>query len=288
MAIMCFVILVTSAFEISRYDASQPLVIDPVLIYSTYLGGSLDEQPEAIAVDNTGSVYIGGSTDSVDFPLTTLGSLPGRGSTHIFVAKLDATGSNLVYADYLGGNGSDFGYALALDAANNVVVTGNTESSDFPTTVNAFQGTYPGGSNAFLTKISTNGSSLLYSTYLGGNGTDIPSGVGVDTAGEMIVGGYTSSTNFPVANAYQATAPANQGGVYGSYGFLTKFNPDGASLVYSTYLGGSSNVALDCGGTPCWSGPQTPSQEWHWTKTVTPMWRGRRILTTFRSPTALT
>jgi hypothetical protein len=242
------------AFQISHYDPSKPLVIDPVLTYSTYLGGSLDEQPAGIAVDNAGSVYVAGSTDSVDFPLTTLGSLPG-GSSHIFVAKLDATGSNLVYADYIGGSGSDFGYALALDASNNVAITGNTDSTDFPTTTNAFQGTYPGGSNAVLTKISASGSSLLYSSYLGGNGTDIPSGVAIDAAGEMIVGGSTSSTNFPIANAYQATAAPNQGGMYGNYGFLSKFNSDGSALLYSTYLGGSANVALDCGGTPCWSSP---------------------------------
>src|ERR1035441_4119584 len=143
-----------------------------------------------------------GSTDSTDFPLTTLGSLPA-GNTHVFVAKLDARGSNLIYADYIGGNSQDYGYALALDAANNVYVTGSTASSDFPM-VNPFQGTYPGAFNAFLTKISPDGSSLSYSTYFGGNGSDLPSSVAVDSAGAMMIAGYTSSTNLPVANAYQS------------------------------------------------------------------------------------
>jgi len=241
------------AFQVVQYDANKPLVIDPVLVYSTYLGGSGDDQPGGIAVDAEGNIYVAGSTDSTDFPLATLGSLPG-GNTHVFIAKLDPTGSNLIYADYLGGNGQDYGYALALDGANNVYVTGNTGSSDFPM-VNPFQGTYPGSSNAFLTKISPDGSSLLYSTYFGGNGTDVPSNVAVDSTGEMIVAGYTSSTNLPTASAFQSTVSANPGGLYGNYGFITKFNPEGSSLIYSTYFGGSSNLPLNCGGTPCWLPP---------------------------------
>src|SRR6202043_2881038 len=130
------------AFNVERYDASKPLVIDPVLVYSTYLGGSGTDQPTGIAVDSTGSVYIGGYTDSSDFPLAILGSLP-TGSPHVFVAKFDPTGSNLVYADYVGGNSQDYGYALALNSANEVYVTGSTTSSDFPM-VKPYQGTYPG------------------------------------------------------------------------------------------------------------------------------------------------
>jgi|CZKD01.1.fsa_nt_gi hypothetical protein len=241
------------SFHLAQYDPTKPLVIDPVLVYSTYLGGSGDDQAGGIAVDATGNVYVTGSTDSTDFPLTTLGSLPA-GNTHVFVAKLDARGSNLIYADYIGGNSQDYGYALALDAANNVYVTGSTASSDFPM-VNPFQGTYPGAFNAFLTKISPDGSSLSYSTYFGGNGSDLPSSVAVDSAGAMMIAGYTSSTNLPVANAYQSTVSANLGGIYGDYGFLTKFSPDGSSLVYSTYFGGNSNVPLNCGETLCWPGP---------------------------------
>ncbi len=240
-------------FHIPSFDPGMPLIIDPVLVYSTYLGGSGDDQPTGIAVDSQGSVYVTGYTDSTDFPLASLGSLP-PGSDHVFVAKFDSSGSNLVYADYIGGNSQDYGYALAIDSANEVYVTGSTASSDFPT-VNAYQGTYPGSFNAFLTKISSDGSSLLYSTYLGGNGSDIPSRVAIDNLSNAFVTGDTSSTNFPVANAYQSTASPNQGGVYGTYGFLTKFSPDGSSLIFSTYLGGSSNMSLGCGTPDCWPQP---------------------------------
>jgi hypothetical protein len=240
-------------FHVAQYDPSKPLVIDPVLVYSTYLGGSGDEQPSGIAADSSGNAYVAGYTDSADFPLATLGSLPA-GSTHIFVVKLDPTGSNLVYADYIGGNSEDYGYALALDSANNVYVTGSTASSDFPL-VNPYQASYPGSFNGFLTKVSADGSSLLYSTYLGGNGSDQPSSIAVDGSGGVVVAGNTTSTNFPVNNAYQSAVSPNQGGVSGNYGFVSKFSPDGATLVYSTYLGGNSNVAFDCGGTPCWPSP---------------------------------
>lgn len=240
-------------FQVAKYDRNSALLIDPVLVYSTYLGGTSDDQVSGIAVDTAGSVYVAGSTDSTDFPLTSLGAL-SNGNTHVFIAKLDATGSNLIYTDYLGGNSQDYGYALALDSANNIYVSGGTASSDFPV-VNPFQGTYSGGFDAFLTKISPDGSSLLYSTYFGGSGSNFVSSLAIDNAGEMVIAGYTSSTTFPVANAYQPTVSANQGGAFGNYGFLTKFTADGLSLVYSTYLAGSSNVPLNCGGTPCWPEP---------------------------------
>ena len=239
-------------FQVANYDSSKRLVIDPVLVYSTYLGGSGTDQPSGIAVDSTGSVYVAGYTDSADFPLSTIGSLPTH-TNHVFVAKLDATGSNLVYADYIGGNSQDYGVALVLDSANNVYVTGSTQSSNFPL-VKAFQPQQPGPYSGFLTKVSADGSSLLYSTYLGGSTLDQPTSLAIDSLSEAVIAGYTMSQNFPVANAYQSSAAANQGGMYGDYGFVSKFSADGSSLVYSTYLGGNSNVAQDC-GTPCLPAP---------------------------------
>jgi len=240
-------------FRLAALDTTKTTVIDPALVYATYLGGSGDDQPTGIAVDGSGSVYVSGYTDSADFPLASIGSLPS-GSTHVFVAKLDPTGSNLVYADYLGGSNQDYGYALALDSANEVYVTGSTSSSDFPV-VNAYQASYPGSFNAFLTRISADGSSLLYSTYFGGNGSDIPASIAIDSSSDALIAGNTSSTNLPVANAYQSSVSPNGGGVWGTYGFLTKFNPNGSQLIYSTYLGGSANIAYNCSGNPCWPSP---------------------------------
>ena len=240
-------------FRVAQYDSSKPLVIDPVLVYSTYLGGSGDDEPHAIAIDGDGSIYVAGDTDSSDFPGTSVGSLD-FGLAHAFVAKLDSTGSTIVYADYLGGDGGDWGSALALDSANEVYLTGTTISDDFPT-VSPYQASQPGVRNGFLSKLSADGSTLLYSTYLGGNNTDSPSSVAIDSLGEIYIAGSTSSTNFPVNNAYQAAMSANPGGLYGTYGFVTKFSSDGHSLVYSTYFGGSSMVIQSCWNGPCWFPP---------------------------------
>jgi hypothetical protein len=242
------------AFHVADYDAGKPLVIDPVLVYSTYLGGVGDDQSTGIAVDSSGNVYIEGYSNSADFLLTTLGA-PSTSANHVFVAKLDPTGSSLVYADYIGGNGDDYGIGLALDNANNVYVTGSTTSSNFPT-VNPYQAVEPGSYSGFVTKISSNGSTLMYSTYLGGSGFDQPAAIAVDTLGEVYVAGGTTSQNFPVINAYQATALANQTGTYGNYGFVSKFSAAGSSLTYSTFLAGNSNVNQGC-GSPCLPAPYT-------------------------------
>lgn len=241
------------AFQVGDYDISQPLVIDPVLSYSTYLGGSGTTQATGIAVDQNGSVYLAGYTSSVNFPLATLGSLSAN-AYHAFVAKLDSAGANLIYADYIGGNSEDYGIALVLDSANEVYVTGSTTSSNFPA-VNAYQAQQPGPYAGFLTKVSADGSSLVYSTYLGGNTFDQPTSIAIDSLGEVHVAGYTMSQNFPVVNAYQPTAVASQGGSFGVYGFLTKFSASGSSLIYSTYLAGNLDVAQTCGSTTCWPSP---------------------------------
>jgi hypothetical protein len=240
-------------FDLTGVDPAKPTVIDPVLVYGTFLGGSGDDEASSIAVDSGGNVYLTGYTDSTDFPLAVMGALP-TGNPHVFVAKLDPSGSTLLYADYIGGNAYEQGSAISVDSAGEVYVTGSTASSNFPL-VNPYQATYPGGYNGFLTKVSSDGSTLLYSTYFGGNGTDSPAAIVLDNSADILIAGSTSSTNLPTANAYQSTASANQGGHFGTYGFLTEFSPGGSSLVYSTYFAGNYNFSFACGSGFCWPSP---------------------------------
>jgi hypothetical protein len=223
-------------FEVAAYDHTKPLIIDPVLSYSSYLGGSNDDAGNGIAVDSSGNAYVAGSTLSANFPTVTplQGTCGGCdiGATDAFVAKLDAAGSSLVYATYLGGSSSDQAFAIATDSSGSVYVTGLTYSSNFPT-VNPVQPAIGGSSDVFVAKLDAAGSALTYSTYLGGSATEQGTGIAVDSAGNAYVTGWTLSTNFPTSSPIHATT----GGGYDA--FVTKLDATGASLVYSTYLGGS-------------------------------------------------
>ena len=247
---------------VASYDRARPLVIDPVLAYSTYLGGSGDDWAYAIAVDPAGAVYVAGQTTSTDFPTTNAyQSSYGGGGYDAFVTKLNAYGgSGLVtpaYSTYLGGSGDDWAYAIAVDAAGAAYVAGGTSSSNFPT-ANAYQASSGGGGDAFVTKLNAYGGAgpvtLAYSTYLGGRrDTDEAHAIAVDAAGAAYVVGDTNSTDFPTANPYQASY---RGGIWQD-AFVTKLNAYGGSglvtLAYSTYLGGYLNdsavaIAVDATG----------------------------------------
>lgn len=226
------------------------------LIYSTYLGGSqatdhykfTSDSIHQIAVDASGSVSVAGHTFSKDFPLSHPLQAANRGNGDAFVSKLSPDGSHLVFSTYLGGSdGNDIGYGIAVDPFDNVYVTGMTESSNF-LTANPLQDHNAGGRDAFLVKLSPDGTTLNYATHLGGSGKDEGIGVNVDATGDMYVAGYTESTDFPTVNPAQ---PHNGGG---RDAFISKLKSDGSSLIYSTYLGGSdmdssqSRVALDLAG----------------------------------------
>src|SRR5438132_548275 len=225
------------AFEVAAYDATKPLIIDPVLVYSTYLGGSGSDASSGIAVDTQGNAYVTGVTRSSDFP-TTAGAFQTTfgGLINAFVTKLNPTGTALLYSTYLGGFGSNQGFAIAVDTLGNAYVTGGAVR-DFPTTLGAFQPAFGGGFfDAFVTKLNPTGTALVYSTFLGGSNDDEGFGIAADAAGNAYVTGFTQSSNFPTrAGAFQATF----GGVEDT--FVTKLDPTGAALVYSTYLGGSGD-----------------------------------------------
>jgi hypothetical protein len=237
------------SFALGAYDHREPLVIDPVLSYSTYLGGSGYDIGYAIAVDNAGNAYVTGTTGSANFPTTT-GALQATygGNDDVFVTKLNRTGTAVVYSTYLGGASYDYGYAIAVDNAGNAYVTGTTGSANFPTTTGALQATYGGNEDVFVTKLNRTGTALVYSTYLGGTSDDRGEGIAVDAAGNVYVTGYTGSSNFPTTpGAYQTALSSSVDA------FVAKLNPTGTALVYSTYLGGSGGdealgIAVDNAG----------------------------------------
>jgi hypothetical protein len=233
-------------FALGAYDHTKPLVIDPVLSYSTYLGGSGGDFGSGIAVDSSGSAYVTGGTQSVDFPTSnpfqaSNNSALGTG----FVAKLNPSGSALVYSTYLGGGGTNAGYAIAVDASGNAYVTGMTSSPDFPT-VNPFQASNNSAlGTGFVAKLNPSGSALVYSTYLGGSVADVGNGIAVDSSGNAHVTGDTLSTDFPVTSgAFQTTGPgatcnALTNPAACGYAFVTELDPTGSALVFSTFLGGT-------------------------------------------------
>ena len=222
------------SFAIGAYDSTRPLVIDPVLVYATRLGGGSGDAAYAIATDAAGNVYVAGETSSTDFPIVKPSQRAYGGATDVFVAKLSADGARLIYSTYLGGRGADVGYGIAVDAAGNACITGDTRSSDFPL-AKPWQPKLGGAVDVFVMKLSADGSKLLYSTYFGGSGGERGQGIACDTAGNAYVAGYTNSTDMPTVNALQ---PAFAGG--NADAFVLKLNPDGKP-IYASYLGGGND-----------------------------------------------
>ncbi len=236
------------SLTLGRYDRTREVVIDPVVSYATYLGGSSNDQGYAIVVDASGNAYITGATNSADFP-TTVGAYSvaeKAGNTSIFVTKLNSTGTALIYSTYLGGSYNSVGSAIAVDTSGNAFITGSTQSIDFPVTTGAFQTANKNYQmSAFVTKLNASGTALIYSTYLGGSYSQSAAGIQIDSTGNAYVAGNTSSSDFPVTSgAYRTTIPG------GPSAFVTKLNSSGSQLVYSTYLGGNgydaaNGIALD-------------------------------------------
>jgi hypothetical protein len=232
-------------FRLGDYDKTRDVVIDP-LLYSTYLGGSGSDLGLAIKVDSLGNIYVAGVTGSSNFP-TTAGAFDrdfNGGNTDFFISKISPAGG-LVYSTFIGGSADDYdsgsydntyAFGMAIDASGNVYMSGNTRSADFPTTAGAFSRTLKGGADSFVLKMNTAGNALLYSTLIGGSGDDIESGLAVDADGNAYIAGTTHSLDFPATpGAFMTTF---QGGTTDM--FAVKLNPTGSSLIYATYIGGST------------------------------------------------
>jgi gliding motility-associated-like protein len=235
-------------FEIGDYDKSKTLIIDPI-IYSTFVGGDSYQNSMTIKSDNTGNAYIGGKTSAINFLIT-----PGAYQTSLnlgpdtYIAKINSTGTNYIFNTFIGGNSTDILNDIAIDSIGNIYATGLTQSDNFPTTSGAFQTvpSSPGPFNAevFILKLNSIGSNLIYATYLGGSEGEVGNGIAIDQIGCAYVCGSTISNDFDISpSAYQVSVP----GPFTTTCFLTKINPTGSTLIYSTYLGGagSENIAYD-------------------------------------------
>jgi len=222
------------SFQVGPYDRSAELVIDPVIVFTSLLGGSSQDQASGIASDAFGNMVVAGWTSSTNFPVTAASRQPQfGGSVDAFVAKFGGNGSDLIFCTFLGGNGDDRAMGVALDSLGNIYVAGHTASSNFPV-ASAVQPKLNGSEDAFVTKLNASGTRILYSTYLGGSNVDSANAIAVDSYGAAYIGGDTSSTDFPVLDgAYTA----NMGG---QDGFITKLTSAGTAIVYSTYLGGTA------------------------------------------------
>jgi len=230
---------------LGEHDRTRRLVIDPLLVFGTYLGGTGPDRDWRMAVDAGGNVYLAGSTDSSDFPTASAAQASKAGFYDVFVSKLAADGGSLLYSTYLGGASSDSGQGIAVDADGNAYVVGWTVSTDFPT-ASPLQASSGGFEDAFLAKLAADGS-LLFSTYLGGGNNEFGQDIAVDAGGNAYVTGWTLSTDFPTASPLQAS----NAGIFDA--FVSKLAAGGGSLLFSTYLGGGGQdqgaaIAVDAGG----------------------------------------
>ncbi len=245
--------------EVAPYDIRQPLIIDPVLTYSTYLGGATNQVLAGVAVDPSGFAYVTGYTSSTDFPTTTgaLQTTLSNTNNNAFITKLKQNGTGLVYSTFLGGTGSsgDQAHAIAVDASGDAYITGFTSSTDFPIkSATAYQAVNKGG-GGFFTELDPTGATLMYSTFLSGSGSDSPNAIALDTNGNAYITGSTTSTDFPIVLATALQTTNNTTSTQVGTAFLSRINPTLSglpSLVYSTFLGGSKQdaglgVAVDSG-----------------------------------------
>jgi|GEM_PF-3423386 len=233
-------------FTVATYDTARTLIIDPTISYSTYIGGSSSDYGYGIAVDSSGAAYITGKTASTGFPLVGTDTPYRGGDYDAFVVKLGASGASIVYSTYIGGTSSDYSRGIAVDSSGYAYIAGETYNDSFPIvgTTTSFD---VGTSTVFVTKLGTSGASIVYSTLIGGNNADIGNGIALDNAGSAYITGSTESNNFPIVGT-----ETPYGG--GQDAFVTKLGTSGASIAYSTYIGGNgvdrgAAIAVDGSGS---------------------------------------
>ena len=258
-------------FRIADYDPTKPLIIDPeILVYAGFIGGAGDDRGNAIAVDAEGNAYITGETNSSEltFPKTVGPDLTYNGGVDAFVAKVNAAGTALLYAGYIGGLGDDRGNAIAVDAAGNAYIAGETNSSQvtFPKTVGPDL-TYNGGVDAFVAKVNAAGTVLVYAGYIGGLGDDRGKGIAVDAAGNAYITGETTSTQatFPDGDGIGAISGFDETYNGGVDAFVAKVNAAGTALLYASYIGGAGDdrgnaIAVDAAGNAYITGETTSTE----------------------------
>ncbi len=232
--------------QVAAYDATRPLVIDPVIVYATDLGGSGTDRAFAIAVDGAGNAYVTGDTISIDFPTkasvgsTYQSALSKSTTTDCFVTKINTTATHaasLVYSTYLGGSSNDQCSGIAINSSGNAFVTGQTNSTNFP---GSALSKAKGSGDIFVVKLNATGSGLVYSAFLGGSAADAAAAIAIDGSGNASVTGKTASKDYPVVGGFQTSPGVTGGDVFGD-AFVTKLNAQGTRILYSTYLRGSGS-----------------------------------------------
>jgi hypothetical protein len=253
------------------YDPQHPLIIDPTLVFSSYLGGAGADRGDDIALDAAGNIYVAGRTLSATLP----GGTGTRANYDAYVVKLNPSGSQALYTTFIGGNGDDGANGLAVDSSGQAYIAGYTLSSNLPV-LNAYQGTLRGDWDALVAKLTTSGT-LTYLTYLGGTATgglpdkgDYATGIAINSAGEAHVTGSTNSSDFPVLNAFLGT----YGGAFNDL-FVTKLASSGGSLIYSSFAGGTGfndapgGITVDSSGNAYVTGYVDGNRSGYLTKSLT-------------------
>ena len=254
-------------FEVGVYDVTEPLVIDPVVTYATYFGTPQTEGAARVATDASGNAYIIGATDSPSFPVSPSGTYSlsvNGGSGDVIVAKLSASGKQMIFTTHIGGGQSNTGIGITLDASGNLYLTGLTASPDFPHTTDLTTDNILVNENCFVTKLNSAANAIIYSTLIGGSNEDGCAGIAVDSAGNAYVAGTTASTDFPTVKPVQSTLQSSPVNLYNMDAFIAKLNPTGTALLYSTYYGGANPdgataIAVDAAGNAYVTGFTTSS-----------------------------